>query len=383
MTTVPSIAIVGAGPGGLMLARLLHLQGLSCTVFERDRHRDERPQGGTLDLHAGSGQHALTRAGLREPFLAVARHEDQGMRLIDHHGTVLMDMPADGTGDRPEVDRTALRDLLLDALPTTTVRWGQSVQALAQQHDGRWQLQTGAGNSGPFDLVVGADGAWSRIRPLLSPYLPQYSGLTFIEFGIDDVDRAHPALATLVGHGKAHVEGLGMALIIQRNGNAHLRGYAVFRVPEDWAPARFDTARPQQMRQALRETFSGYADAVRALFDASNDHFAIRPIHALPVGHCWNPRSGLTLLGDAAHVMSPFGGEGANNALLDAAELAHCLQAAPRWQDAVMDYERRMFVRTTASAALASEGAATFLSHDGVAQSLRDHLAHHAPAHSA
>ncbi|RQU23777.1 FAD-dependent monooxygenase [Burkholderia cenocepacia] len=371
------IAIVGGGPGGLTLARLLSLGGIDAVVYERDAHPLERPQGGTLDLHEESGLLALARAGLTDAFLAVARYEDQGSRLLDRTGRVLFDDDGIG-GNRPEVDRTALRALLLDALPPGAVQWGRTVREVLMAPDGRATLVFEHGTEGPFDLVVGADGAWSRLRPLLSPYQPQYSGLTFIEFGIDDIDRRHPALSRLVGRGKVGVFGGGKAIIAQRNGHAHVRGYAIFRVPLDWVAQRFDFASPDAMRAALVAEFDGCADAIHDLFRASGDRFANRPIVALPVGHCWAHRRGVTLIGDAAHVMSPFGGEGVNNAMRDAAELAAGLIAHADRDTAVAAFEQQMFVRVTESAREAADAAATQLSHDAEALALARYRALHA-----
>ena len=86
MTSPARIAIVGGGPGGLTLARILYMRGIAATVFERDAHAFERPQGGTLDLHATSGQAAIRQAGLDAAFKIVARYEDQGMRVLDKTG---------------------------------------------------------------------------------------------------------------------------------------------------------------------------------------------------------------------------------------------------------------------------------------------------------
>jgi 2-polyprenyl-6-methoxyphenol hydroxylase-like FAD-dependent oxidoreductase len=372
------IAIVGGGPAGLTLARILHLHGIGTTIFERDTHPLERPQGGTLDLHEESGLLALQRAEMADAFQAIARYEDQGTRLLDPHGQVLFE-EVDASGNRPEVDRTALRALLLDALPDCTVQWNRTLREVRDNGDGRWNLRFDSGLEGPFDLVIGADGTWSRVRPLLSPYKPQYSGLCFLEFGIDDVDRSHAALARLVGRGKMSVESDGKALIVQRNGNSHFRGYAIFRVPLGWLERRFDFASPKSVREGLVREFAGFADDILNLLRASNDQYAIRPIFALPVGHCWSHRKGLTLIGDAAHVMSPFGGEGVNNAMLDAAELARLLAAGSSWNDAVMEYERLMFARVAESAEASAEGAATFLSHDGQALTLEHYRRHQAP----
>ncbi|WP_395607575.1 FAD-dependent oxidoreductase [Pseudomonas sp. B22129] len=372
MTTALRIAIVGAGPGGLTLARILHRHGVAVSVFERERGPLERPQGGTLDLHVESGQLALQQAGLEDAFKRIARYEDQGSRLMDHHGRLLFEDPNPEAGDRPEVDRTQLRQILLDSLPEGCVKWGVSINHVSQADATHWTLHQGDLSHGPFDLVVGADGAWSKIRPLLSPYQPQYSGLTFIEFNIDDADRLHPQVATLVGRGTLQVAGEAKSIIVQRNANAHLRGYAIFRVPTDWAANTIDLAHAP----SLKTQFQGWHPDVLALFDAASPTLLVRHIHALPVGHRWAHRSGLTLIGDAAHLMSPFGGEGVNAAMLDAAELAQHLLGTPDGSKAVQAYENHMFERVIPAAQGSAEGAATQLSHDSLALSLA-HLHHH------
>ncbi|QJI37688.1 FAD-dependent oxidoreductase [Pseudomonas sp. ADAK13] len=376
MNRSSSIAIVGGGPAGLTLARILVVNGFTVSVFERERGPLERPQGGTLDLHAESGQLALKRAGLEDAFRSIARYEDQGSRLMDKHARLLLEDPDPGAGDRPEVDRTALRQILLDSLPDDCVKWDASVNEIRQVGDARWTVHQGDSVHGPFDLIVGADGAWSKVRPLLSRYQPQYSGLTFIEFGIDDVDRRHPALAQLVGRGKLDVSGDARALVVQRNANAHLRGYGIFRVPTDWAARQLDWSSPQATRQSLLAQFEGWHPDILALLHAANERFLSRAIHALPVGHHWAHRAGLTLIGDAAHLMSPFGGEGVNAAMLDAAELARHLIENTSCSEAVQAYEAEMFERIEPIARDSAEAAATQLSHDDIALSLAHFLSH-------
>jgi 2-polyprenyl-6-methoxyphenol hydroxylase-like FAD-dependent oxidoreductase len=363
MPTLPHIAIIGAGPGGLTLARILHTKGLMSTVFEADSRALARPQGGTLDLDSASGQFALQQAGLIGEFRRLARYEDQGMRLLDKHAHAHFDHAGDVTDSRPEIDRTQLRDLLITSLPQDTVEWGHKLQEVRPRETGTYDLVFDHGTAGPFDLVVGADGAWSRVRPLVSSYVPQYSGVTIIELGIDDIDTLHTSSSQLVGHGNMAAYGDAKGLVAQRNAHAHVRVYAAMRVPEDWPARHFDFSNPHDVREKLLHLYSEWAPALRDLIRASNDRVQRLPIYALPVGHRWTNRKGITLLGDAAHVMSPYGGSGVNNAMRDAAELARLLHESEDWEQGIKIYESEMFERVLDSAREAWNGIATALSH--------------------
>lgn len=365
MTSHPTIAIVGGGPGGLLLARLLTLRGHRVTVFERDAHADERPQGGSLDLHAETGQRALRIAGLEREFAAAARPEDQGDRLYDQDGILLFDR--DGAGDdRPEIDRSALRHILLASLAPGVVRWASKVEAIVPADGGGYDL-TCNGRRDRFDVVVGADGAWSRVRPLLSETRPVYEGVTLVEFGFDG--RRHPHVDALVGGGKMFAAGHNRLLIAQRNGHDHIRCYAGLRLAEEAVPDWLD-ASPDLVRARLREAFHGWATALTYIFERG-DFLAVRPLHALPIGFHWASRPGLTLLGDAAHVMSPFSGEGVNLALADAADLAAALDGAGGWA-AVADHEAAMAERARIAAEGAAEGLRAAFA-DDAASAVLDH----------
>lgn len=85
------VTIIGGGPGGLTLARILQKRGYEVTVYERENSASSRGQGGTLDLHAESGQEALKEAGLIDKFWEHARPEGQDTRILDKTGKVLGD----------------------------------------------------------------------------------------------------------------------------------------------------------------------------------------------------------------------------------------------------------------------------------------------------
>jgi 2-polyprenyl-6-methoxyphenol hydroxylase-like FAD-dependent oxidoreductase len=167
----PPIAILGAGPSGLALARLLDLTHIEFVVFERDTSSKSawgRGGSGTLDLHEGSGLLALEKAGLLDQFKAIARY-DAPMVFADMHGEVLVRQGEGGATDRPEIDRKDLRVMLLGAVPKEKIRWGAKVSSVERESDGTMTVRFAEGGSAAgFKLVVGADGAWSRARSLVS-----------------------------------------------------------------------------------------------------------------------------------------------------------------------------------------------------------------------
>lgn len=377
MRQAPTIAIVGAGPAGLTLANVLQRHGWRADVFEADVSVDARDQGGSLDLHPEEGQRALARAGLLDAFMAIARHEDQETRLVHHAtGELLREqIPAPGEGDRPEIDRQALRALLLHPLAAGVVRWGERLEAVLPRADGRHDLRCASGVKGPYDLVVGADGAWSKVRAALTPAQPAYTGVTFIELWLRDVDRRHPRAARLVGHGTLFALHGGAGIVGQRNGNATLRVYAALRTGAANGACP-DPALATIGKDALLARFAGWAPSLLDLIAEAEGIAAVRPIMALPPGLRWPHRTGLTVIGDAAHVMPPLG-VGVNLAMLDAAELAEALVGADDWRAGQRRGEESMWARAAGIAPGCIEALADMFDDNG-ARALVEQLEAHA-----
>jgi 2-polyprenyl-6-methoxyphenol hydroxylase-like FAD-dependent oxidoreductase len=371
------IAIVGAGPGGLTLARILHLHGIHASVFEREEHSSVRTQRRSLDMHAESGQFAIRCAGLSAEFKSIARYQDQEQRIYDKYGNLLFE-DTSNEGDRPEVDRTQLRQMLLDSLPEGVTRWHHKLLAAKPQDDGSFQLAFENGVTETFDLVVGADGAWSRIRPLVSEARPTYSGVMFVEFHFDDVDTKYPEIATLVGHGMMFAIGDSKALIGHRDAEAHISIGVGLRVPEDWVvKGGIDMSSAEAVRNSLAANFHGWSENLRQVIYQCDGRPRLWPISALPIGHKWEHRPGITLLGDAAHLMSPFSGEGANLAMLDAADLALELASAGRdWDAAIQRFELKMFARAAIAAVGAKDGIDQTFSENGLSLALQQMEGH-------
>lgn len=353
MTT--HVTIVGAGIGGLVLARVLHVHGIPSTVYEAESSAGSRAQGGQLDIHHNTGQPALELAGLTEQFRAIIHVGAEGDRLLAPDGTVLIDEPDDGAGRRPEVLRGELRRVLLDSLPGDTVRWGHKVTGARPLGAGRHELSFTDGGSVHTELLVGADGAWSKIRPLVSDAAPGYAGMTFVETYLHDADTRHPGAAAAVGAGSMFAVAPGKWIGAHREPNAVLHAYVALHRPADWITAvdLTDTAR-------VAAEFDGWAPELTALITDCDAGPTVRMIHTLPTDHRWDRTPGVTLLGDAAH-LSPPSGEGANLAMLDGAELGAAIAAHPGDTEAALAaYEAVMFPRSESAALEALRMQASF-----------------------
>jgi len=343
----PPVTIIGAGLGGLVLARVLHVHGIETTVYEADSSPDARRQGGLLDIHPWNGQQALEAAGLTEGFRKLILAGRESYRVMDQAGTLLLDLPDEGTGERPEVPRGELRQLLLDSLPSGTVRWGHKVTGVKTFDGSRHEVSFADGTTVVANLLIGADGAWSRVRPVLSEATPEYFGVCSVETFLFDGDTRHPSSSEAVGGGSLFALAPGRGLLAHREGGGTLHTYAQLKKPQDWL-ADLDITDAATLAAQLAAEFAGWAPELTALVTDSDTPPVLRRIFTLPAGHRWARVPGVTLIGDAAHLRAP-NGEGANLAMQDGAELGLALAAhSDDVEAALAQHERGMFARAAA-----------------------------------
>jgi 2-polyprenyl-6-methoxyphenol hydroxylase-like FAD-dependent oxidoreductase len=348
------VTIVGAGLGGLTLARVLHVRGVPATIYEAEPSADTRTQGGQLDIHEHNGQLALEAAGLTAEFRAIIHEGGEASRVLDQHAVALLEEPDDGTGGRPEVLRGDLRRILLDSLPDEMIRWGRKVTGAAPLGDGRHELTFDDASTVTTGLLVGADGAWSKIRPLLSGAKPEYVGTSFIETYLYGADERHPAAAEAVGSGAMLALAPGKGIVAHREPEDILHTYVELNRPAEWI-AGIDFADAAAATARVAAEFEGWAPELTALITDGETAPVPRPIYALPNGHRWDRVPGVTLLGDAAHLMPPSG-EGANLAMFDGAELGKAIAAHPGdAETALAAYEEALFPRSESEAVDAYE----------------------------
>lgn len=343
------VTIIGAGLGGLTLARVLHINEIPVTVYEGEPSAATRTQGGQLDLHEQNGQAALHTAGLSEEFRAAIHEGAEALRILDPNGAVLLEQADHGIGGRPEVLRGDLRNILLDSLPAGTVQWGKKLLSVAPAAHGRHELTFADGTRVTSELLVGADGAWSKVRTLISDAKPVYVGTVYIETYLRDVEKKHAGAARAVGAGAMYALTPGRGISAHREAGDVLHTYVQLNRSAEWVDA-LDFDRPESVTATVAAEFDGWAPDLTALITDGETPPVKRMIHSLPKNHRWDRTPGVTLLGDAAH-LAPPAGEGANLAMLDGAELALAIVAhSDDTEAALTAYEAALFPRSAEAA---------------------------------
>ncbi|SMC96877.1 FAD-dependent oxidoreductase [Pedobacter africanus] len=347
-----TVAIVGGGMGGLTLARLLQMKNVNVKIYERDLNRNVRVQGSTLDLHVGSGLEAIARAGLTDEFYRYYRPIASKMRIVDQSLNIRFDDHDSENNiaeQRPEIDRSPLRDLLLNSLKPNTVVWDSHFSAMERQSDG-WLLHFKNGTSAYADLVIAADGANSKVRPYLSAEAPVYAGVTLIEGNIYHAEKNVPRLSGFTKGGKVMAFGNERFIGYGTKGDGSMMFVASFKAPEHPA-LNIDFKDKAQVFAWFKATFSGWAEEWHEFFTNDEVHFILRPQYYFPLDQNWETQENLTMIGDAAHCMPPFAGEGANVAMQDAFELAECLTSNKfiTIKAAISHFEKQMVKRAAAA----------------------------------
>ena len=356
------IAIVGAGPGGLMLGLLLQRQGFSFTIYERGYQNMHSDRGGSLDIHDDSGQLPLKEAGIFENFRKHARYEGEDTRIVNKDGEILYDEDAEGEGNRPEIDRGKLCDIIMEQIHPENIKYGFKFEKLIQRDNGEVELVFENGTTVMTNLVIGADGAFSQIRSYLTNAKPEYTGISMIEMNSDE--NEHPDLLKFNKNGKLIGLGGDQAILGQRNGDGRIMAYISFKTKYE----KLDEYRKlslDALKERLLAEYSDWDSELQNYIAYSYDDIKFRRIYKLPIGLTWATQPNITIIGDAAHLMSPFAGEGVNMALYDAYLLAESFKNFNNLTEVLKVYEQQMFETTKVHAKESQDNLEIFFSENG------------------
>ncbi|KAL6887018.1 hypothetical protein GGI43DRAFT_271338 [Trichoderma evansii] len=379
------IAIIGAGPAGCALARLLYLGGVKSTIFEGEDSASIRTQGGTLDLHTTSGLAAVKEAGLWDEFLSYARYDGQYMAITDKdlHYYVVRGVDAESSaafGERPEIDRVKLREILLNSLPEGTVKWGHRLQKIEGS-----TLVFANGTTDSFDLVVGADGAFSKVRLSIAPELkPEYTRVAMHHFSIPDAEKTAPETYKIVNRGSVFASADGQRLTLQQMGDGSINaGFSFVREDADWMKPEkcgYDSQDLTEVKKAMAKELEHWGPEFRRALDETQGETSSRSLWRLPIGQKWQHKSGITIIGDAAHLMTPHAGEGVNQALEDAMLLARVIlkaQTSEELDEQITTFESEMIARVEKIQQLAWDRCQGLFFTPGVPKSMMDRALKH------
>ncbi|WP_433559220.1 FAD-dependent oxidoreductase [Pseudonocardia xinjiangensis] len=345
-----SITIIGAGLAGLTLARVLHVHGIASTVYEGETSPMGRTQGGQLDIHDFNGQVALQECQLYDEFRSIVNMGAEAMRFFGPDAELVGEIPDDGELSNPEVLRGELRRILIESLPPGTIRWNHKVASItAGAGQGQHTVNFANGSSFDTDVLIGADGAWSRVRKYLNGAEPEYTGTVWVETFLHDVEQRHQRSAALVGRGAMLAMEPGRGIFGHREANDVIHVYAVLKKPLEWLQWVDFSDRERALTHVAQQLGPEWAPELLKLITNGETAPVGRPIWGLPLGHTWDRVPGVMLVGDAAH-LTPPDGDGANWALYDGAQLANLIVENPAdIETAFTTFAEQMLPRSAAS----------------------------------